>query len=72
MDMAGHPNWPAAKAIGHKHRLIASERIAHPFQMLPFPHNRPIFFFGSSGYPLRIEAGLAWSLILLLMAVQEN
>jgi hypothetical protein len=40
--------------------------------MLPFPHNRPGIFLGSSGYPLRSESGLAFSLILLLTAVQEN
>ena len=29
MDMNGHSSWLAA-AMGHKHRLIVSERIAHP------------------------------------------
>jgi hypothetical protein len=70
MAMVGPTSWPAI-AIGHKHRLIESERIAHPF-MLPFPHNRPATLLGSSGYPLRSESGLAFSLIRLLTAVQEN
>jgi hypothetical protein len=71
MDMDGSTSWPAT-AIGHKYRLIVSERIPHPFLMLPFPHNRPGIFLASSGYPLRSESGLAFSLILLLTAVQEN
>src|SRR6266404_171023 len=55
--MAGHASWPT-KAVDHKSSLIVSERIAHPFYMLPFPHIPDLVLFGSSGYPLRIEAGL--------------
>jgi hypothetical protein len=58
MDEAGQSSCPAA-AAATKHRLITSERIAHPLQMSPFPHIPDQCYFGSSGYPLRIEAGLA-------------
>jgi hypothetical protein len=39
--------------------------------MLPFPHIPEQYYFGYCGYPLRIQADLARSLILMLTAVQE-
>jgi hypothetical protein len=59
--MTGHASWPA-KAIGHKHCLIVSERIAHPFKCCLSPTSRTKYYLGFSGYPLRIEAGLTLQL----------
>jgi hypothetical protein len=53
--MIGTASCPAT-AIGHKHRWKVFERIAHPLQMLPFPHNRDPVLLIFLGYPLRIEA----------------